>query len=115
MAPSNISSDFKVVIVGGGISGLELARCLELAGIDYIVLESREEVAPDVGAGIAMLPNGMRILDQLGVVEEVRKSAVAHEVVTQYTGGNGGEMGKKARQASVINCSTGDNRFLAAR
>lgn len=115
MAPSTKSSDFKVIIVGGGISGLALARCFELARIDYVVLESREEVAPDVGAGIAMLPNGMRILDQLGVVEEVRKTAVAHEVVTQYTGGNGGEMGKKPRQARVINCSSGDNKFLTAR
>lgn len=34
--------------------------------IDYVVLEARNEIAPQVGASIAILPNGARILDQLG-------------------------------------------------
>jgi hypothetical protein len=60
------SSTFKVVIVGGGVSGLTLANALEQAEVDYVLLESKEQFAPAVGASIAMGPNGNRVLDQIG-------------------------------------------------
>ncbi|KAL3471460.1 hypothetical protein BJX99DRAFT_237342 [Aspergillus californicus] len=62
-----ISGDptFKVVIIGGSIAGLTLAHCLHRAGIDYVVLEKRSEVAPQEGASIGIMPNGARILEQL--------------------------------------------------
>ncbi|KAL7268907.1 hypothetical protein RUND412_008446 [Rhizina undulata] len=59
--------NFKVIIAGGSITGLTLAHTLDKAGIDFVVLEGREEIAPQGGASIAMLPNGARILDQLGI------------------------------------------------
>lgn len=113
MAPQ--SSDFKVIVVGGGITGLALACSLERAGIQYVVLESRDEVAPQVGASIAMLPNGMRLLDQLGILEKVRAGAVKHESDTMWTGGNGSEKGKKPKSARAIHSSSGDMNFLIAR
>lgn len=58
--------DFKVIIVGGSVAGLSLANMLERSGIDYVVLEARREIAPQLGASIGMLPNGLRILEQLG-------------------------------------------------
>ncbi|KAK7413086.1 hypothetical protein QQX98_008034 [Neonectria punicea] len=60
------SSDFKIVIAGGGIAGLVLANMLEKFDLDYVLLESHSEIAPPVGASIGMFPNGLRILDQLG-------------------------------------------------
>jgi 2-polyprenyl-6-methoxyphenol hydroxylase-like FAD-dependent oxidoreductase len=69
--PSPKSRDFKVVIVGGGVAGLTLAHCLERIGIDYVVLERRDNIAPQVGASIAILANGGRILDQLGMFNDV--------------------------------------------
>ena len=57
----------KVIIVGGGISGLTLANCLQHAGIDFLLLEGRSEIGLHVGAGVGLEPNGDRILDQLGV------------------------------------------------
>lgn len=68
--------DFKVIIVGGGIAGLTLANSLERARIDYVLLERRWEIAPQVGASIGFLPNGCRIADQLGVYEEIRSHTV---------------------------------------
>ncbi|KAF2101574.1 FAD binding domain protein [Rhizodiscina lignyota] len=64
-------SNFKVVIVGGGIAGLALANELQCAGIDFVLLERRSVIDPQVGASIGMLPNGSRILDQVGCYEDV--------------------------------------------
>ncbi|KAM0172102.1 hypothetical protein ACHAPC_010850 [Botrytis cinerea] len=44
------TSQMKVVIVGGSIAGLTLAHCLSRYGIDYIILERRHDIAPQVGA-----------------------------------------------------------------
>jgi 2-polyprenyl-6-methoxyphenol hydroxylase-like FAD-dependent oxidoreductase len=46
---------FRVIIAGGGIAGLTLANALERAGIDFILLEGRNEIAPQVGASIGMV------------------------------------------------------------
>jgi 2-polyprenyl-6-methoxyphenol hydroxylase-like FAD-dependent oxidoreductase len=66
-------SNFKVLIVGGGVGGLTLANSLQHAGIDYLVLEARNEVAPQVGASIAIFANGGRILDQMDVYDDIFK------------------------------------------
>jgi 2-polyprenyl-6-methoxyphenol hydroxylase-like FAD-dependent oxidoreductase len=84
------SSNFRVIIAGGGIAGLTLANALERAGIDFVLLEGRSEIAPQVGASIGRLssrsyrcamisltfntgifPNGCRILDQLGCMDDI--------------------------------------------
>lgn len=62
---------FRVLIVGGSIAGLSLALALEKHGVDFLVLEGHPEVAPQVGASIAVLPSGFRVLDQLGCYEDV--------------------------------------------
>ena len=63
----------KVIIVGGGIAGLTLANALEKipVPIKYVILEARDKVAPQVGAGIALAPSGCRILDQLQVYHDL--------------------------------------------
>ncbi|KAI8065539.1 FAD binding domain-containing protein, partial [Gongronella butleri] len=67
------SSNFKVLIVGGGVGGLTAALSLAKAGIDYILLESRPDFAPTLGASIGILASGQRVLDQLGLVESIEK------------------------------------------
>lgn len=66
---------FRMVIVGGGVAGLTLALMLERFDIDYILLESHEQIAPAVGASIAIVPYGFLILDQLGCFEAVQEAA----------------------------------------
>ncbi|KAK7744989.1 hypothetical protein SLS53_003223 [Cytospora paraplurivora] len=63
--------DFRVLIAGGSIAGLSLALALEQHGIDFLVLEGHAAIAPQVGASIAVLPSGFRLLDQLGCYEDV--------------------------------------------
>ena len=72
-------SAFKVIIVGGGICGLALANCLQHANIDFVVLESREQIGLHPGAGVSIEPPGARILDQLGVYAELEKYLVRNQ------------------------------------
>ncbi|KAL2064309.1 hypothetical protein VTL71DRAFT_4803 [Oculimacula yallundae] len=107
--------EFRVLVVGGGITGLALACALERAGIEYVVLESRDEVAPQVGASIAILPNGMRLLDQLGITEKVLPGAVMYDSNTLWIGGNGDEMGRKPIPARMHMTAKGEITFGKSR
>lgn len=73
MAPASQQDPdhFRVIISGGGIAGLVLANALQLAGIDFLILERRNTIAPQVGASIGILSNGARILDQIGTLDEI--------------------------------------------
>ncbi|KAB8276116.1 hypothetical protein BDV30DRAFT_235955 [Aspergillus minisclerotigenes] len=66
---------FRVVIVGGSIAGLTLAHALAAKNIDFVILEAREEIAPNVGASIGFTGNAHRILDQLGVWDALAELA----------------------------------------
>jgi len=61
----------EVLVVGGGIGGLSLARELSLRGLRATVLEKAPQLNP-VGAGIIMNPNAMRVLERNGLAESVR-------------------------------------------
>lgn len=63
----------KIIIAGGGIGGLTLALIFDKLGIDYTLLEAYPDIVSKAGAGICMLPFGLRILDQLGCYEELLK------------------------------------------
>ncbi|KID66315.1 FAD dependent monooxygenase, partial [Metarhizium hybridum] len=65
-------NDFSVIIVGGSVAGLALAHCLQRLGVSFTILE-QGEIAPQLGASIGILPNGGRILDQLGIFDNIEK------------------------------------------
>ncbi|KAL2019326.1 hypothetical protein VTK56DRAFT_9793 [Thermocarpiscus australiensis] len=65
------SRPFRVIVVGAGLTGLVAANCLQKLGIDNVVLE-KGDIAPPKG-GIAMWPHSLRILYQLGVLDEIKK------------------------------------------
>lgn len=60
---------FKVIIVGGGPAGLALASILDRLHIDFVVLEAYGKIAPVIGACIAISPQALRIMDQIGCYE----------------------------------------------
>ncbi|CAJ2505538.1 Uu.00g129320.m01.CDS01 [Anthostomella pinea] len=72
-------SPFRVVVVGAGISGLVASHCLQKAGVDHVVLERRDEVAPFEGASISIYPQVVRVLHQIGCLEPLLKIGVPHE------------------------------------
>ncbi|KAJ5948876.1 hypothetical protein N7454_002183 [Penicillium verhagenii] len=73
MSPSATSEHYPVAIVGGGIAGLTLALALERQGVEYILFESQDSLAPDRGASVGLQPNGLRILDQLGLIDKIEQ------------------------------------------
>ena len=70
----------KVVIIGGGPSGLLLSRLLSLEGIDNVILEkqSKEHVVGRVRAGV--LENGtIEMLRQAGVSNRLNEEGFKHD------------------------------------
>lgn len=65
----------RVIVVGAGPVGLYTAHALAKANIDYVVLEQHSEIVRLRGAGIVLLPNTMRLLDQIGLCEATEKIA----------------------------------------
>jgi 3-hydroxybenzoate 6-monooxygenase len=63
-----------ILIAGGGIGGLAAAFVLGRAGHAVTVLEQAAEFG-EIGAGIQLGPNIFRMLDYLGLTEEVNKVA----------------------------------------
>jgi salicylate hydroxylase len=63
------------LVAGGGLGGLAAALALARKGYVVHVLEKAPTFS-EVGAGIQISPNGSRVLDNLGVLGEVRKYAV---------------------------------------
>ena len=55
----------KVIIIGGGIGGLCTALAMRTQGIDAVIYERAPEPG-DVGAGLMLWPNAMKVLSALG-------------------------------------------------
>ena len=67
--------DSHVVVAGGGIGGLTAALCLHAAGIPVDVYESVVEPT-ELGVGINVLPHSVRVLDDLGLLDDMDRIAV---------------------------------------
>src|SRR5690606_30402433 len=65
----------KIIIAGGGIGGLVAAISLHNAGDNVTVFEYTKEVKP-LGVGINLLPHCVRVLDNLGLLNDLKKLAV---------------------------------------
>ena len=64
-----------IALVGAGIGGLTAALSLRQAGFDVQVYEQAPELT-EVGGGINMGPNAVRILYRLGLAEALEREAV---------------------------------------
>lgn len=69
-----------VVVVGGGVAGLAVARALALRGAAVRVLE-QAPVISEVGAGLQVSPNGGRVLAALGLTQEFERRSMASGAV----------------------------------
>jgi 2-polyprenyl-6-methoxyphenol hydroxylase-like FAD-dependent oxidoreductase len=64
------SARLRVAIVGGGIGGVAAANALLQRGIDVRVFE-QAGVLTEIGAGLALQPNGVRMLRRLGFGDDL--------------------------------------------
>ena len=66
------ANPLRVAIVGGGIGGLAAANALLQRGLDVRVYEQAPALT-EVGAGVALQPNGIRMLRRLGFGDELTR------------------------------------------
>lgn len=77
-----------VLIAGAGIAGLAAAIALARAGIASITVDRRGDLA-EVGAGIQVGPNGVKILRRLGAAERSGETAATPDAVRISSGASG--------------------------
>lgn len=65
----------RVIVCGGGIAGLSAAIALGSKGWQVDVFERSAEIR-EIGAGIFIKGNGLRVLDAYGLLEELREDCV---------------------------------------
>ncbi|WP_375582820.1 FAD-dependent oxidoreductase [Cyclobacterium xiamenense] len=65
----------KIGIIGGGITGLTAALALRKSGITSVVYEQAVELN-EIGAGIWLQPNAIKVLDWLGLKGEIQKQGI---------------------------------------
>ncbi len=74
-------ADKQVTVIGGGIGGLTVALALQLRGAQVRVLEQADAIR-EVGAGIQVSPNGLRVLEALGLAEPFKDVSLAGQAVS---------------------------------
>ncbi|MFF3456439.1 flavin-dependent oxidoreductase [Streptomyces sp. NPDC002730] len=73
-----------IMIAGGGIAGLTAALALHTAGFERItVVETARRIQP-VGAGLNLMPNAVRELDALGLLDRLEELAVRTRELRYY-------------------------------
>jgi salicylate hydroxylase len=73
----------RVAIVGGGLGGLAAAGFLHQAGVPAVVYEQARALR-EVGAGIMVPPNAVRLLRRLGVLDAFRGRAVQLDIGWEF-------------------------------
>ncbi len=93
MSPSTDVKSLRICIIGAGMGGLTCALALARAGFDNITVYEMASNLGFVGAGIQMAPNMARILDRLGVWDDIFAEAVVLNETSIREGATDRELG----------------------
>jgi salicylate hydroxylase len=74
----------RVGIAGGGLGGLSAALFLLRAGVGEVCVFEQQTALSEIGAGIQVAPNAVRLLQRLGVGEALASVAVPFEVAWEF-------------------------------
>ena len=86
----------RVAIIGGGIGGLTAARALCRRDVEVAIYESAPELR-EIGAGVALGPNAMKVLRSLEVEDDVRAIAGRWEWAVTRHGKTGRVISRTSR------------------
>jgi salicylate hydroxylase len=75
-----MSRNLRIALVGGGIGGLTAALALTRKGFEAHVFEQVSELR-ELGAGIAMSPNAVKVLRALGVEDALKAQGIESEAI----------------------------------
>jgi len=90
-----------ITVVGAGISGLAVATSLAQRGASVTVLEQATELG-EVGAGLQISPNGVAVLEALGLRERAASVANTPEAVVLRDMANGREVARLAMGKTAV-------------
>lgn len=80
-----------ITVAGAGVAGLAVARALSLRGAEVDICERRGEIG-EVGAGLQVSPNGLRVIDGLGLGDALRDVSLRADAVILRDGASGREV-----------------------
>jgi len=95
----------RVAIIGGGIGGLTAANALSRAGIEVAAYEAAAELR-EIGAGVALHPNAMKVLRAIGVEASVREVAGRSQWQVMRNWKTGRVIAKTSRQQQAASFGT---------
>ena len=81
-------TDTHALITGGGIGGLTASLCLARAGWSVDVYEASDALT-EVGAGLQLSPNAMKVFDTLGLSGDIAERGFAPEALELRLGQSG--------------------------
>ncbi|MEV6205833.1 FAD-dependent monooxygenase [Kitasatospora sp. NPDC051914] len=87
----------KVVVVGAGVAGAAVAVALRRIGAEVTVHEAYEDPAGPVGSFVSLAVNGLRGLDALGCLDEVRAAGFPVARQRMWAGDTGRLLGDVPR------------------
>ncbi|WP_109506886.1 FAD-dependent monooxygenase [Nocardioides speluncae] len=77
----------RIVIAGGGIAGLCTALALHDAGYDEVTVLERARTVQPLGSGINVMPQAVRELDRLGLLDDLSRISVPTSGLIYATAG----------------------------
>ena len=86
-------STLDITVIGGGIGGLTCALALRQRGASVTVLEQAQQIT-EVGAGIQVSPNGLRVIEALGLGDDLASRCVQGQAVSLRNGSTGAEVAR---------------------
>ena len=89
----NITMEKQILIAGGGIGGMAAALGCSRAGWPVKLIERAHEFG-EVGAGIQLGPNVVRVLHNWGLADELSQVATFPEMLRVRCAGSGKELGR---------------------